>query len=163
MEVYELKFSKSKIFIALALWSSFTFIIAMMTVTVFAQDSIIDWNKGVVKATGMAAGKKGEKRIGLARAQARRAARMDAERNLGEQIQGVQVTGESSLRDLALEYDTVKTQMAAVIKNMREAGEPKYNEDGTCEITLEIPLWGKSSVAGIAFVPFKDQVKTPFS
>ena len=161
MEVYELKFSKSKIFIALALWSSFTFIIAMMTVTVFAQDSIIDWNKGVVKATGMAAGKKGEKRIGLARAQARRAARMDAERNLGEQIQGVQVTGESSLRDLALEYDTVKTQMAAVIKNMREAGEPKYNEDGTCEITLEIPLWGKSSVAGIAFV--KDQVKTPFS
>ena len=66
------------------------FVMSVMAVTVFAEANI-DWEKGVIRATGMAAGKKGETRKSLLRAQARRAARMDAERNLAEQVHGVQV------------------------------------------------------------------------
>ena len=140
-----------------------TFIMSIMAVTAFAAESEVDWEKGVVRAVGMAAGKSGEKRVNLARAQARRAARMDAERNLAEQINGVQVTAESSMKDLVLEYDSVKTALEAVIKNMREVGEPKFYDDGVCEIILEVPLFGAySSLAEAAFIPFKDEPKVAF-
>ena len=140
-----------------------TFIITALATTAFAAETEIDWEKGVIRATGLAAGKSGEKRAGLAKAQAHRAARMDAERNLAEQVHGVYVTGDSSMRDLELEYDLVRTQTAALIKNMREIGEPKYDKDGTCELVMEIPLWGsQSSLAGAAFIPFKDKPKAAF-
>ncbi len=130
--------------------------------TVFAE-GYIDWEKGVIRATGMAAGKRDEKNPGLKRAQARRAARMDAQRNLAEAVMGVQVTATSSMQDLALEHDQVKTAVAAIINNIREAGEPKFNDDGTCEITLEMALFGsRSSVAEAAFLPFKTSEKKPF-
>lgn len=136
---------------------------SILSVTAFAAESEIDWEKGVVRAVGMAAGKKGEKRVNLAKAQARRAARMDAERNLAEQIEGVQVTAESSMKDLELMSDDVKTAVNAVIKNMREVGEPKFYDDGVCEIVLEIPLFGShDSLASVAFLPFKDEPKAAF-
>ena len=141
------------------------FALTALASTVFASpdQGEIDWEKGVVRATGLGAGKSTEKRVGLARAQALRAARMDAERNLAEQIEGVQVTADSSIRDLELEYDIVKTHVEAIIKNMRVVGEPKFYEDGTCEVTLEMPLFGSSnSVAEAAFIPFKNEMKEPF-
>ena len=139
------------------------FIMSIMAVTAFAAADGIDWERGVVRATGMAAGKAGEKRINLAKAQARRAARMDAERNLAEQIKGVQVTAESSMKDLELEYDSVRTTVEALIKNMQEVGEPKFYDDGVCELVLEMPLFGAySSVAEAAFIPFKDETKVAF-
>ena len=140
-----------------------SFIIATLATTAFAAETEVDWEKGVIRATGLAAGKSGEKRAGLAKAQARRAARMDAERNLSEQVHGVYVTGDSSMKDLELEYDIVRTQTSALIKNMREVGEAKYDKDGTCEIVLEIPLWGtQSSLAGAAFMPFRNDLKAAF-
>ena len=139
------------------------FVMSIMAATAFAANDGVDWEKGVVRATGIAAGKAGERRFNLARAQARRAARMDAERNLAEQIRGVQVTAESSLKDLALEYDYVQTAVTALIKNMQEVGDPKFYDDGVCEIVLEIPLWGSSSsVAEAAFLPFKNAPKVDF-
>ena len=139
------------------------FMMSILSVTAFAAESEVDWEKGVIRAVGMAAGKSGEKRVNLAKAQARRAARMDAERNLAEQIRGVQVTAESSMKDLELEYDTVKTAVAALIKNMQEVGEPKFYDDGVCEIVLEAPLWGStSSLAEAAFMPFKNEPKVNF-
>ena len=139
------------------------FVMSIMMTTAFAANDGVDWEKGVVRATGMAAGKSGETRPNLAKAQARRAARMDAERNLAEQISGVQVTAESSLKDLSIEYDYVKTAVNALIKNMREVGEPKFYDDGVCEIVLEIPLWGSSSsIAEAAFLPFKNEPKAAF-
>ena len=140
-----------------------SFVMSIMAATAFAAESSIDWEKGVVRAVGMAAGKAGEKRVNLAKAQARRAARMDAERNLAEQIRGVQVTAESSMKDLELDYDYVKTAVDALIKNMQEVGEPKFYDDGVCEIVLEVPLWGStSSVAEVAFMPFKNEPKVDF-
>lgn len=140
-----------------------TMLAFIVSVTVFAAENSIDWSNGTLRAVGMAAGKSGETRVNLARAQARRAARMDALRNLAEQMGGVRVTSESSMKDLALVYDDVRTGMEAIIKNMQEAGEPTFYDDGVCELVLEVPLWGaNSSVAEVAFLPFKDEVKVAF-
>ena len=135
----------------------------MLTATVFADNinNGTDWDKGVVRATGMGSYKSGAKK-NLRRPQAKRAATMDAQRNLAEIVQGVQVTSESSMKDLELDYDIVKTRVEASIKGMSEVSS-KYYEDGTCEVVLEMPLWGASkSVAEAAFLPFKDEAKEPF-
>ena len=137
------------------------FIMSIMAVTAFAEANI-DWEKGVIRATGLAGGKKGENRKGILRAQARRAARMDAERNLAEQVHGVQIDAESKMEDLELKYDSVRTAVSALLKDMYEVGEAKFFDDDTCEITMEVPLWGKNSAASAAFLPFKDEPKVAF-
>lgn len=139
----------------------FTTMIAAAAVA--ADTDGVDWQKGTIRATGLAAGKSTEKRQGVRRSQARRAAIMDAQRNLAESVAGVQVTSESSMRDLMLEYDIVNTRVAAIIKNAREAVPAKYYDDDTCEIVLEMPMYGASkSLAAAAFLPYKDQEKEPF-
>lgn len=138
--------------------------VMMLAATVFADNvnTGTDWDKGVVRASGIGYGKSTEKKKGLQRAQAKRAARMDAERNLTEAINGVQVDAESSMKDMELEYDIVKTRVSGMIKNMSELSA-KYFDDGSCEVVLEMPLFGTSnSVAQAAFEPFKNQSKEPF-
>ncbi len=138
--------------------------VMMLTATVFADQAAnaVDWEKGVVRATGLAAGKAKTKNKGIQRAQAKHAARMAAERNLTEAVYGVQVTAESSMRDLELEYDIVRTTVQGTIKGMSEV-DSKFFADGTCEVTLEMPIWGASnSVAKAAFEPFKNEEREPF-
>ena len=136
----------------------------MLTATVWADpaNNTIDWEKGVVRATGLAAGNAKTKNKGLQRAQAKRAARMDAERNLAEAVEGVQVDSESTMKDLMLESDIVRTRVSATIKGMSEINS-RYYEDGTCEITLEMPMFGaKNSVAKATFAPYENEPKVPF-
>ena len=85
-----------------------------------AADSGVDWDRGVIRAKGIGAGKSTTKNKGLKRAQARRAAMMDAQRGLAEAVQGVRVTSESRMVDLELADDRVATQVDAIIKNMTE-------------------------------------------
>ena len=136
----------------------------LLTATVLADpaQSSVDWEKGIVRATGLAAGNAKTKNKGLQRAQAKRAARMDAERNLAEAVEGVQVDSESTMKDLMLESDIVRTRVSATIKGMSEV-DSRYYDDGTAEVTLEMPLFGTSkSVAEAAFAPVQNEVKEPF-
>lgn len=123
----------------------------------------VDWERGVIRATGIGAGKSTTKNKGLKRAQARRAAIMDAQRNLAEAVQGVRVTSNSSMRDLELEDDRVATQVDTIIKNMTEV-EGHYNAaDETYEVILEMPLFGATdALSNAAFIPFKDEPKVSF-
>lgn len=135
----------------------------MLTATVFADNlnNGTDWEKGVVRVTGVGTYKSNAKK-NLRRPQALRAATLDAQRKLAEAVEGVQVTSESSMRDLELEYDIVKTRVNATIKGMTEVSS-RYLTDGTGEVTLEMPIFGASkSVAEAAFLPFKDEPKESF-
>ena len=137
--------------------------VMMLTATVLADPVAngTDWENGVVRATGVGTYKSGAKK-NLRRPQALRAATMDAQRKLAESVQGVRVTSESTMKDMELEYDMVKTRVDATIKNMTEIGS-RYFEDGTAEITLEMPIFGASnSVAVAAFAPFRDEPRVPF-
>ena len=137
--------------------------LSCLTVVALFMMTRVDWQRGVVRATGFAGGKATTpKGTDLYKAQARRAARMDAQRNLAEAVKGVQVSAESSMADLELESDLVGTRVNAIIKNMREVSE-EYTNEGMCRIVLEMPLFGSAeSLAAAAFLPKKDQPKVAF-
>ncbi|MBR1806885.1 MAG: LPP20 family lipoprotein [Selenomonadaceae bacterium] len=139
------------------------FALAMSTVAFAAPENGVDWERGVVRATGVGAGKsKDRSKIAIYRAQSKRAATMDAQRNLAEIVQGVQVTSESSIKDLELQYDNVRTRVDTIIRGMSEV-DVQYFDDGTCQVVLEMPLFGSSdSLSDAAFLPFKDEPKTDF-
>ena len=146
-----------------ALLATAALAVTAFTSTAFAApgEGTVDWEKGVVRAIGT--GFSNKQHVGQARALARRAAIMDAQRNLAEQVAGVQVTAESTMRDLEIEYDIVKTRVEAIIKGMTMVGDAKYYEDGTCEVILEMPLYGSfESVASAAFLPFQNEAREPF-
>lgn len=69
-----------------------------------------------------------------------RAARVDAIRNLAEQINGLMISAETTVRDFVTENDEINTEMVAFINGMREKGKPKYMEDGTCEVVMEVTV-----------------------
>lgn len=138
-------------------------LMAMLATTAFAAEGKVDWSKGVIRATGIGVGKAAFKnKPGVYRAQAKRAAMMDAQRNLAEIVKGVHVTADSTMRDLELEYDLVRTRVDAIIKGMVEVSS-QYYEDGTYEVVLEMPLFGaKDALSEAAFIPFKDEPKVSF-
>ena len=137
--------------------------IAIASVT-FAEEGSVDWNNGVVRVTGIGAGKPAyqKKNPGVYRAQAKRAAIMDAQRNLAETVKGVRVTSDSTMEDMILQSDIVRTRVDSIIKGMGEVSS-QYFEDGTYEVVLEMPIFGAgSSLSEAAFIPFKDETKIPF-
>ena len=139
-------------------------LLAMLATTALAAEENygVDWSRGVIRAKGIGAGKSTTKNKGLQRAQARRAAMMDAQRNLAEAVKGVRVTSDSRMVDLELADDRVATRVDAIIKNMTEISG-QYMDDGTYEIVLEMPLFGATdSLSDAAFLPFKDEPKVDF-
>jgi hypothetical protein len=69
-----------------------------------------------------------------------RAARVDAIRKLSERINGLMISSETSVRDFVTESDQIETSMRAWLSGMKEVGEPRWMEDGTCEVTMEVTL-----------------------
>ena len=142
--------------------------VMLLMATVFAlPEGTIDWGNGVVQVTGNGVGKAKYKNSnpGQYMLTARQAARMDAQRKLAEYVNGVQVTSNSSMNDLALEDDRVSTMLKGVVlRNAIEVGEPIYNKEyGTCEVTMELRLYGGGgSLSEAAYLPFKDEPKVAF-
>jgi hypothetical protein len=71
---------------------------------------------------------------------AQRAARADAMRKLAERIKGLHITAETLVRDFVAESDRIETAMTAFLQGVRQKGRPKFMEDGSCEVTLEVTL-----------------------
>ena len=139
--------------------------LTMLAVT-FAQDLEgvePDFTKGVVRVTGEGVGKSAYKNNpGKYRLTASKAARMDAQAELVEYI-SVQVETNASMTDYEIDSYQVRSSAQGVIRNAVEVGAPKYFDDGTCKVVMEMPLFGgKGSVAEVAFLPFKDEPKVAF-
>ncbi len=71
---------------------------------------------------------------------AARAARADAIRKLAERIRGLKITSETTVNDFVATSDTIETSLRAFLSGMKEIGRPKYMEDGTCEVVMEVKL-----------------------
>lgn len=139
-------------------------LMTMFAATAFAEHTV-DWGKGVIRAVGIGAGKEAykTKNPGVYRAQAKRAAMMDAQRNLAEAVKGVQVSSESTMEDLILQSDIVKTRVDTLIKGMSEVSSEYNEKDGTYEVVLEMPLFSANgSLAEAAFIPMKSKAKAAF-
>ena len=69
---------------------------------------------------------------------AKRAATADAYRLIAEKVNGVQVEGKDTVRNMVMQRSTVNTQVRAMIKNATIV-ETTF-KDGLCEVEMEIRL-----------------------
>ncbi|MDR2006864.1 MAG: hypothetical protein LBP78_06455 [Acidaminococcales bacterium] len=123
---------------------SFAAIFALLFhAAVFAAS--VDWNDGSITAEGIGVFPALDN-PGQARAMARRAAIVDAYRNLGEYVESVRVTSETTVRNSMVENDIVKTKMSAIIKEAVIVAEEPDGR-GNYLVVLKMPIYGKGSLA----------------
>jgi len=76
-----------------------------------------------------------------------RAAEIGAYRRLAEIIDGVYVTGQTTVRECALESDLVKTGVSGLIKGARKVHEEWNPVDGVAVVFMQVGVRGSDSVA----------------
>lgn len=94
-----------------------------------------------ISAIGMGVAPESTLSPAQALALAKRAAIVDAYRQIGEKMYGIRVNAQDTVRDMVLKNSTVKTKIAAVIRNA-EIVETVY-KDGLCQVSMELKLDGK--------------------
>lgn len=113
------------------------------------QTGRVAWEKGVVEAVGTGLAPANARYFAEATALARRAAIVDAQRNLVEAIQGMQVDAETTMNNLAIQSDIVKTKVVGLLRGakiIRQQGMA----DGSYQVVMTINLYGNDGLAGIA-------------
>lgn len=106
----------------------------------------VDWNSKFITVTGMGVAPAGTYG-GQARILAERAARADAYRQFAEIINGVQVDAATSVEQMAVRSDVVSLKVSALIQGARVVSPARMTTDGVCEITMQLPLFGRDSLA----------------
>ena len=98
-----------------------------------------EWSPVTLRATG--AGVPPQRAISPAQARlmAKRAAKIDAMRNLLEQAYGVNISSRSSVRDFVLQSDSVRARVDAYIRGAKIV-DVRYLQDGSVEVDMEVTL-----------------------
>ncbi len=97
---------------------------------------------------------------GQARIAARRAAVLDAQRNLVGEIQGTQIDSETTVEMAMLKNDTIKSRISGIITGAHIIAE-NVEQDGSYKVTMSVPAYGVGSVAEVAYQVLKDEGKLP--
>ena len=122
-----------------------TMLLVASMATVLAAENV-DWNKNVIRATGGGVAPANARNIAQARMMARRAAITDAYRQLAEYVGGVNVDSETTVSMAEVQSDVVKTRVQATVRGARIVDE-RQTRDGGYEVTVEVPMFGVSSLA----------------
>ncbi len=115
--------------------------------------SYVNWDKGAdseIIAVGIGLPPKGMGPRG--NVLARRAAVVDAQRNLVEMIKGVQVDSETLMENLIVTNDVVRTQVSGLVKGARIVKE-HLNADGSYQVVMRLPLYGETGSLAAAALP----------
>lgn len=115
-------------------------------------DAATDWSTNKIQVTGMGVP---NPRLATTPAHAammaRRAALADAYRQLAEAVNGVQVDSETTVEQMMLTSDVVRTKISATIKGAQIISEGEL-AGGGYSVTLELPLFGaNNSIAETVF------------
>ncbi len=119
---------------------------ALLAIILFAvsgkADAAPNWNTNTIQVTGMGVANPAMARTPAhASMMARRAAVADAYRQLAEAVNGVQVDAETTVEQMILTSDVVKTRISAVIKGAQIISEGELSGGGY-SVTMELPLFG---------------------
>ncbi|MDR3563981.1 MAG: hypothetical protein P4N59_21445 [Negativicutes bacterium] len=106
----------------------------------------VNWDQGVIQAIGTGVPPAQASSQAQANAMARRAAVVDAYRNLTELIGGVRVEGETTVRNFEVTSDVVRTKISGLVQGARIVDE-QPQPDGSYQVTMQISLFGANSVA----------------
>ena len=85
-----------------------------------------------------------------AKAMARRAAILDAQRNLVGEIQGTQIDNETTVEMAVTKNDTIKSKISGLIKGSHVIAE-SIEPDGSYKVTMSVPAYGVGSLAEVAY------------
>ncbi|MBN2790263.1 MAG: hypothetical protein JXR69_08745 [Candidatus Delongbacteria bacterium] len=105
----------------------------------------VDWSNRTITATGIGAPNPDAPNMAVKRAGAINAAKMYAVRDMIATIKGMYVSSESVVENYMTTSDVVKTQVEGIAKAFRMVGKPKYFEDGSVEVTVEMSINGDLS------------------
>jgi hypothetical protein len=111
-------------------------------------NGLINWETDTVEASGTVVPAANSHHPAQAKGSARRAAIVDAQRNLLEAINGVQVDSETTMENLAISSDIVKTRVSGLIKGARIVREQQM-PDGSYQIVMAIKMYGQDGIAGV--------------
>ena len=128
---------------------------ALPTLTIMqATEAATLWEDGVITAEGAGTppmGTYGSK----ANIMARRAAIVDAQRNLAEQVSGVQVDAETTVENFVISSDLVKTKVSALIKGAMVV-EEQMMPDGAYRVVMSMPMYGTQGLASAIMPAIRD-------
>ena len=119
-----------------------------------AAEAAPQWEQGTITAEGFGtppAGAYGSK----ASIMARRAAIVDAQRNLAEQVNGVQVDAETTVENFVISSDLVKTKVSALIKGAMVV-EEQMMPDGAYRVVMSMPMYGTQGLASAIMPAIRD-------
>ena len=117
----------------------------------------IDWEAGVIRATGSGAPDLNAPNIAVARLGAERAAKLDAMRNILEVLKGVKVTAGSTVGGIMESDSRVKAEIEGIVRNFKIV-DTRYYADGGVEVDVEMKLDGKLTRA---LMPPVEKKKVP--
>ena len=119
--------------------------ICMTAASAFAASqttaSGVNWEDSKITVQGMGVAPTRARTPAQAKMMARRAAQVDAYRQLAELAKGVQVDGETTVEDMEVTSDIVKTKVSAFVHGARIVSE-EATSDGGYYVTMEVPLYG---------------------
>ncbi len=81
---------------------------------------------------------------------ARRAAIVDAYRNLAENIEGISLNADTTVRNYMVQNDTVNVKVQAFIKGAKILSESE-EPNGKYTVRMNLPMYGDNSLASITF------------
>lgn len=116
------------------------------------QNGAINWSEQYVEAKGRSVIDATKfPNPAQAKLMATRGAVVEAQRNLLEIVQGVNVTSETKVKDMIATSDYIYTRIDGVIKGATQVGEA-IEKDGYVEVTMRVPLYEKgNSVASAVY------------
>ena len=106
-----------------------------------AQVNLPPWSEGMVVARGEGTDEAFDTPQG--RLKAARAAELDARRKLAEEIAGLSISAETSVRDFATEHDYISTMVDAILVDSVVV-DTQFTSD-TAIVTVQVPgmrVWG---------------------
>ena len=101
----------------------------------------INWSKGIVTAIGSGVPSSEAGNMAQARLLAERAAVSDARRNLLEIVGEVRVDAVSTVGTLMAKKDVIVTEIGGIVKGSIVT-QRRYLDDGSVEVTVEMPVTG---------------------
>lgn len=120
-----------------------------------------NFESGVITATGNGARPAMAVNPAQAIAMAKRAAILDAYRNLAEYINGVNIDSETTVKNFANTDDVIKTKVSALIKGAKIVDEYE-TAGGGYSVIMQIPIYGAKRSLASAVIPKEKTVKEPF-
>ncbi|OUO40382.1 hypothetical protein B5F82_04240 [Megamonas hypermegale] len=91
------------------------------------------------------------KPFGQAKLMARRAAVVEAQRNLLETVKDVAIDSETNVEMSMTLNDTIHSKVSGVIRGARVIDEEYIPEDGIYRVTMSVPMYGVGSLGQVVF------------